>query len=130
MLRRRAVSAARRGSATCRWLGRGGRWPGMAAAGRAPPQGTGNTNDGLPRRGQGHGSSRGFKAVVAVAQQGRLELDAGSDVELAEDLVQVVLDGARADEQLSADLGVREAVTGEPRDLRLLRSQIAARFDR
>ena len=49
------------------------------------------------------------------------QLAARADVELGEHLVQVVLDGARADEQLAADLRIGEAVAGEPRDLRLLR---------
>ena len=39
------------------------------------------------------------------------------DVELGEHLVQVVLDGPRADEQPGADLRVREPVAGEPGDL-------------
>ena len=58
-----------------------------------------------------------------------LELAARADVELGEHLVQVVLDGARADEQPRADLRVREPVAREPRDLRLLRGQLAARLD-
>ena len=56
------------------------------------------------------------------------ELAARADVELGEDLAQVVLDGARADEQLRADLGVRAAVAGEPGDLRLLRRERVARL--
>ena len=48
---------------------------------------------------------------------------------LREDLVQVVLDGARADEQLGADLRVREPVAGEPGDLRLLGGELVARLD-
>jgi hypothetical protein len=40
--------------------------------------------------------------------------------------VQVVLDGARADEQPCADLRIREAVRGEPGDLGLLGGQPVA----
>jgi hypothetical protein len=41
-------------------------------------------------------------------------------VQLGEHIAQVPLDGARADEQLGADLGVGPPVAREPRDLRLL----------
>jgi hypothetical protein len=44
-------------------------------------------------------------------------------------LVQVILDGARADEQLGADLGVGEAVAGGPGDLGLLGGELAAGLD-
>jgi hypothetical protein len=39
-----------------------------------------------------------------------VELAAGGDAELGEDLAQVVLDGVGADEQPGADLGVGQAV--------------------
>ncbi len=55
-----------------------------------------------------------------VAGQGPVELAARADGELGEDLAQVVLDRTGADEQPSADLGVREAVAGQPRDQGLL----------
>jgi len=42
----------------------------------------------------------------------------------------VVLDRARADEQPRADLRVRQALAGQPRDLRLLRGQLHGRLDR
>ena len=48
-----------------------------------------------------------------------MELVAGADGELDEDLVQVVLDRARAHEQLSGDLGVGQAAAGQPSDLSL-----------
>jgi hypothetical protein len=51
------------------------------------------------------------------------ELVARSDVELGEHFVQVVLHGPRADEQLSTDLGVREAIASQSRYLRFLWSQ-------
>src|SRR6266516_7128105 len=59
----------------------------------------------------------------------RSRLVARVDVELGEHVVQVVLDGTRADEQPRADLGVREAVAGEPRDLGLLGGELAAGLD-
>ena len=48
------------------------------------------------------------------------------DVELGEDLAQVVLDRARADEQLRADLRVGEPVASEPGDLSLLGGELIA----
>src|SRR5260370_13224606 len=48
-----------------------------------------------------------------------MELVAGANVELGEDLVQVVFDGARAHEQLGGDVGVGQAVAGQPGDLGL-----------
>src|SRR5712691_2667492 len=62
------------------------------------------------------GSSR---SSSAAAGQGAVELVAGGDVELGEDLVEVVLDGAGAHEQLGGDLGVGQAVGGQPGDLGL-----------
>ena len=52
------------------------------------------------------------------------ELVARFDAEFDEDLFQVVLDGACAEEQPGADLGIRQAVAGQPRDLGLLRGQL------
>jgi hypothetical protein len=57
-----------------------------------------------------------------------MDLVAGGDVELAEDLVQMPLDGAWADEQLRADLQIRAAVAREPRNLSLLGRQVIAGF--
>jgi hypothetical protein len=48
-----------------------------------------------------------------------LELGAGADSELEEHLPQVVLDRPRADEELGADLGIRESVARKPSDLGL-----------
>jgi hypothetical protein len=48
-----------------------------------------------------------------------VELAAGGDAELGQDLAQVVLDGVGADEQPGTDLGVRQAVAGQPGDLGL-----------
>src|SRR5882724_2943233 len=54
------------------------------------------------------------------------QLHAGADAELREYLVQVPLDRARAEEELRADLLICLRVRGEPRDLLLLRSELAA----
>jgi hypothetical protein len=48
-----------------------------------------------------------------TAGQDAAQLVARADLELDEHLAQVVLDGARADEQPGADLLVREPVAGE-----------------
>ena len=61
---------------------------------------------------------------ACVCGERAVELVSRVDVELREDLVQVVLDSAAADEQLGADLGVGEAVAGKPRDLGLLRGKL------
>jgi hypothetical protein len=58
-----------------------------------------------------------------------VELTAGADAELGEDLAQVVLDGVGADEQPGADLRVGQAVAGQPRDLGLLGGQLLAGLD-
>jgi len=52
----------------------------------------------------------------------------GADAELGEDLAQVVLDGARTDEQLRADLRVRVPVARHAGDLRLLGREDVARL--
>src|SRR4051794_21748955 len=57
------------------------------------------------------------------------ELGARADVELAEDLVKVVFDRARTDEEARADLGVREAITGESCNLGLLGGEVFAGLD-
>jgi hypothetical protein len=58
-------------------------------------------------------------SATLVAGQDAVELAAGADAELGEDLAQVVLDRTGADEQPGADLRVRQAVPGQPRDLGL-----------
>jgi hypothetical protein len=58
-----------------------------------------------------------------------VQLVARADVELAEDLAQVPFDRPRADEQLRADLGVREAGASEAGDESLLCGQVVARVD-
>src|SRR3954467_6622267 len=60
------------------------------------------------------------------ARQRVVQPHAGADPQLGEHLPQVPLDGAGAEEQLTADLGVREARPGKARDLLLLRGQLVA----
>src|SRR3984885_10965603 len=62
-------------------------------------------------------------------RQRRVELGAGGDLQLGEDLAEVVLDRPRTDEKLRADRNVRESVSSEPRNLDLLRGQLVAGLD-
>src|SRR5262245_25545894 len=55
------------------------------------------------------------------------ELRPRGDAELREDLAQVVLDRARAEEELSGDVLVGVTLADEPRDLQLLRCQVGER---
>ena len=64
--------------------------------------------------------------MFAFRQRGA-ETASRRDAELGEDLAEMPLDGAGADEQLRADLGVRETVSCEPRDLLLLRRSARSR---
>jgi hypothetical protein len=57
------------------------------------------------------------------------ELAARADAQLGEDLAEVVLGCARADEQAVSDLGIRQPVPGQPRYLGLLSSQLGSGFD-
>src|SRR5438105_13905996 len=65
--------------------------------------------------------------MSSALRQSAGELRARLDVELAEYLVEVVLDGACADEQSRCDLSVRLPLRGEARDLRLLRGELVER---
>src|SRR5215207_1985550 len=67
--------------------------------------------------------------VLGVRER-RAELLAGADAELGEHLVEVVFDGAGADEQLGADLLVRVPLLREPGHLRLLRREHVTRLGR
>src|SRR5829696_1287475 len=58
------------------------------------------------------------------------QLPAGPDPKLGEDVVQMPLHGARAQEQPRRDLRIRQALAGQRRDLSLLRGQVVARLDR
>src|SRR3954447_10486776 len=70
----------------------------------------------------------GWQGSARFAGERRGELVARADVELAVDLVEVVLDRAGADEEPGADLGVGEAAAREARDLRLSRREPLPRF--
>src|SRR6187200_3289083 len=73
--------------------------------------------------------ARGDAARLGDGGQRAAQLLARADLELGEDLAQVVLDGARADEQLRADLRIRLPVAGHAGDLRLLgREDVAGLF--
>src|SRR5215207_1318982 len=59
-------------------------------------------------------------------RQGVAQGSARADAELGEHLLEVPFDGAGAEEELSADLGVRPAVASELGDVLLLRSELVA----
>src|SRR5580693_5274399 len=80
-----------------------------------------------PRRTRWQMLSSGSSGDPAVLGQRRPELPARGDTELGEHVAQVPLDRARTDEQLRADLRVRQAVAGQPGDLLLLRRELVAR---
>src|SRR4051794_16856141 len=63
---------------------------------------------------------------VSLSTEDTGELVAGADPQLAEHLMEVVLDRARADVEAGADLGVRETVPGQPGYLSLLECQLVA----
>src|SRR5436190_432625 len=65
--------------------------------------------------------------ALKLAGRNAAELVARGDVQLQEDLPQVVLHRARADEQLCADLRVGQTVSGESSDVCLLRCEHGAR---
>src|SRR5690349_10865887 len=67
--------------------------------------------------------ARGDAARLGDGGERAAQLLARADLELGEHLAQVVLDGARADEQPGSDLRVRLPVTGHAGDLRLLRRE-------
>src|SRR5580693_2962998 len=76
-------------------------------------------DDHVPGAAQGRETRLGGLpwSLVSAVGQDAMELAAGADGELGEDLVQVVFDGARAHEQLGRDLGIGQAVASEPADL-------------
>jgi hypothetical protein len=63
------------------------------------------------------------------ASQHHGEFSARADPQRREDLAEVVLDRPRTEEEASSNHGVREPFSGETRDLRLLRRQVATRLD-
>ena len=70
----------------------------------------------------------GARGFPPEPRQHVVELPAGADPELGEHLVQVPLDGAGAEVELRADLGVRAALAGQPRDELLLGRELVARL--
>src|SRR5436305_10568766 len=60
--------------------------------------------------------------VARTPRQRAPEFPTRADAELGEDLAEVVFDGTGADEELTADLGVRVTLDREPCDLSFLRS--------
>ena len=84
-------------------------------------RGTAGDLSPLPRLGPALGHTE-----TALRAQDASQLAAAADAELREHLAQVPLDRARAEEELRADLRVRQAVASEPGDLRLLRGQVVA----
>src|SRR5258707_9947901 len=57
------------------------------------------------------------------AAQRLCKLPAGTDAQLCENLAQMPFDGAMAEEELLADLRVREAIVSQASDLRFLRRE-------
>src|SRR4051812_23727638 len=85
------------------------------------------TRRGAPRGAEGLRVLWGLRlSFVPLARQDAVELVPGVDVELGEDLVQVVLDGARAHEEPGSDLGVGQAIAGQPGDLGLPGGELGA----
>src|SRR3954466_8700870 len=81
------------------------------APGRNPGETTGVVPGLVPQRRPG-----------GVGQR-RAQLPAGLEPELGENVAQMPLDGAVAEEQLRADLQVGVSLGGEARDLRLLQGE-------
>src|SRR5687767_10059726 len=81
-----------------------------------------------PRIGQDASQSGQSLGRVELAGWNAAELVARCDVELQEDLAQVVLNRAGADEQLCADLRVGETISRQPGDVCLLGCEHGARF--
>jgi hypothetical protein len=69
-------------------------------------------------------------AFARVPGQGMPEFAARADLELGEHLAEVVLDGARAEEQPGCDLRVGQPVPGEPGYLGLLGGQFVTSVSR
>ena len=65
-------------------------------------------------------SGLGAREGLALRGQTRTKLFARADAELGEHLAEMPLDGARTEEELRADLRVRQAISGEPGDLLFL----------
>src|ERR1700730_3681472 len=74
-------------------------------------------------------SGLGRPTVLPTVCQRGLQFVAGDDAKLGEHFAQVPFDRARGQEQLGADLRVRQAVAGQPCDLLLLRGEMVARLE-
>src|SRR4051812_16407278 len=96
-------------------------WSGSWRAGRGAQPAPGGSRC-LRRRSRRRHPSGGLDTLG----QGRTDVLPGSDSQLGEHFPQVPLDRVCADEELGADLGVREAGGGEPGDLGLLRRELGA----
>src|SRR3954447_2900908 len=108
-------------------------WPrprrsGAAGARRAGAATAAGRTGSAGRRGSCFEPTRPWR-YDSGGRQRSAEFAPRADVELGEDLVEVVLDGARADEELCADLGVGVAGARESGDLRLVRCERVARLD-
>src|SRR5262245_17206028 len=77
--------------------------------------------------GMARASSRTAPVASAESPVDPRKLGARAHAELREHLAQVVLDGARAEEQPAGDVAVRRALGGEARDLQLLRCEVVDR---
>src|ERR1700733_12453952 len=86
-------------------------------------QGSVRIGEALVSRRPAHADGRSSRGEDVV------ELLAGADPELGEHLVQVVLDGLAADEQLSRDVLVGSPVARHPCDPRLVRGEVVGRLD-
>src|SRR5262249_55259169 len=80
----------------------------------------------------GYRAQRSY-SIASAAEDAALaitvELGAGGDPQLAEDLRQVVLAHPETDEQSRADLRVGEAFAGQPGDRGILGGEVLARLD-
>src|SRR5437667_289096 len=75
-------------------------------------------------------SRSGWDQLRVGAGQCVSQLSARTDVELGEHVVQMPLNGSRAEKQPRADLRIRKPIARQARDLALLRRQVVARLDR
>ena len=87
-----------------------------------PPAGR-PINTGLPDGLRFRAPQKVAVAVAVASVAGARELGAGGDVKFGVDVLQVVLDGPGAEEQLGGDLPGGEPAAGELADLRLLRRE-------
>src|SRR3954447_26426702 len=102
--------------------------PGARRSPRATPWGR-FAGPALRRRQMGAAAASRGIGLRARAARGVAQIVARPDPELREHLAQVPLDGARTDEELGADLGIRPPIGGEARDLSLLRGELVTCLD-